>query len=187
MQVLTVPFSSVFPNLKPLMLIEHGVYIFVFRRNIMCIFKLIYGVGLRALRKLFMDINPLWSNQPSDAAGYDKGTMKLNKEQEAIFNKGDINEWDFSLMTTALLYSKNCMVEINKKPGFTLALRELRNCRNSLLGHPSTEKMTDLHFNAFWPILSGNFVKLGAHPNEVAEITHQSGIFSNQRQSAICA
>ena len=33
MQVLTVSFSSVFPNLKPLMRIEHGVYIFCFQEE----------------------------------------------------------------------------------------------------------------------------------------------------------
>ena len=149
----------------------------------LCIFKLIYGVGLRALRSLFMDINPSWSNQPLDAACFDKGTMKLKKEQEALFNKGDINEWDFSLMTTVLLYSKICSVEISKKPDFAPALRELRKCRNSLLGHPSTERMSESDFNTFWPLLSDNFIKLGADPTEVAEILLQSGICNNKKET----
>ena len=126
-----------------------------------------------------MDINPLWSNKPSDVTGFDKGKMKLNKEEEAVFNKGDINEWDFSLMTTALLYSKSCAVEISKRPDFALALRELKSCRNRLLGHPCTERMSDLDFNAFWPLLADNFVTLGADPNDVAEIMSQSGTCSN--------
>ena len=142
----------------------------------MCIFKLIYGVGLRALRKLFMEINPKWFNQPSDAAGFDKGAMKLSKDELIVFNNGDVNEWDFSLMTTALLYSKSCALEINKKPGYALALRELKNLRNRLLGHPCTERMCDADFNVFWPRLSGNFVTLGADPDEIAEITLHSGI-----------
>lgn len=71
----------------------------------MCIFKLVYGVGLRVLRKLFLEINPSWSNQPTDAAQFDKGKMKISKEEEACFNSGDIDKWDFSLLTTALLYS----------------------------------------------------------------------------------
>ena len=149
----------------------------------LCIFKLIYGVGLRALRSLFMDINSSWSNQPLDAACFDKGTMKLKKEQEVLFNKGDINQWDFSLMTTVLLYSKSCSVEISKKPDFALALRELRNCRNSLLGHPCTERMSESDFNTFWPLLSNNFNKLGADPTEVAEIMLQSGIYSDKKET----
>ena len=149
--------------------------LFFSRRNILCIFKLVYGVGLRILRKLFIEINPSWSNQPSDAAGFDKGKMKLNKDEEIVFNNGDIEKWDFSLMTTALLYSKSCAVEINKRPGHALALQELKNCRNRLLGHPCTEKMSDAEFNAFWPLLSDNFVTLGAAPDDIAEITLQSG------------
>lgn len=146
----------------------------------MCIFKLVYGVGLRVLRKLFMEINPAWSNQPSDAAGFDKGKMKLGKDEEIVFNRGDINEWDFSLMTTALLYSKRGVLEINKRPGYVLALRELKNCRNKLLGHPSTEKMSNADFNVFWPVLSNNFITLGADPDDIAEIPHQSGTLFSQ-------
>lgn len=141
----------------------------------MCIFKLLYGVGLTVLRKLFMEINPAWSNQPSDAAGFDKGKMKLTKDEEIVFNRGDINEWDLSLMTKALLYSKSCALEISKKRDCALALHELKNGRNRLLGHPSTEKMSDADFNAFWPLLFNNFVTLGANPDDIAEITLQSG------------
>ncbi|PFX20623.1 Sterile alpha motif domain-containing protein 9-like [Stylophora pistillata] len=143
-------------------------------RNIMCIFKLVYGVGLRALRNLFMDINPLWTNEPSDAAGVDRGKMKLTKEEEASFNKGDIKEWDFSLMTKVLLNSRRCALEISKRPDYTRALQELRIARNRFLGHPSTELMSDDDFNTLWPHLSSNFVVLGANESDVADIIHQS-------------
>ncbi|KAJ7391758.1 hypothetical protein OS493_016045 [Desmophyllum pertusum] len=144
-------------------------------RNILCIFKLVYGVGLRALRKLFLEINPTWSNQPSDAAGFDKGKMKLSKEEEAIFNNGNVKEWDFSLMTTVLLYSKICALEISKKPGYDIALQKLKKCRNKLLGHPSSDGMSDDDFNkTFWPLLSTHFVTLGADPDDIAAIKLQS-------------
>ena len=142
----------------------------------MCIFKLVYGVGLRALRMLFMDINPSWTNKPSDASGIDRRKMKLTKEEEDSFNKGDINEWDFSLMTKVLLNSRSCVLEINKRPDFTRALQELRIGRNRLLGHPSTESMSDDDFKTLWPHLSRNFVVLGADESDVADIIHQSGI-----------
>lgn len=83
----------------------------VSRRNTLCIFKIIYGVGLRALGKLFMEINPTWSNQPCDAARFDKGKMKFtNKEEEASFNHGNIQEWDFSLMTSVLSIFKELCI-----------------------------------------------------------------------------
>ena len=145
------------------------------RRSILCIFKLIYGVGLQALRKLFLEMNPSWTNQPSDAAAFDRGKMKLNKEEENVFNSGNIDKWDFSLITTALLFSKSCVFEMSKRPGYNIALRELKKIRNKLLGHPSTDGRSDDDFNIFWPQLSAHFVTLGADPVEIADIKIQSG------------
>ena len=145
------------------------------RRSILCIFKLIYGVGLQALRKLFLEMNPSWTNQPSDAAAFDRGKMKLNKEEENVFNSGNVDKWDFSLITTALLFSKTCVFEMSKRPGYNIALRELKKIRNKLLGHPSTDGMSDDDFNIFWPQLSAHFVTLGADPVEIADIKIQSG------------
>lgn len=124
-----------------------------------------------------MEINPAWSNQPLDAAGFDRGKIKLSKDEEVNFNNGNINEWDFSLITTVLLYSKQCQVEIAKRLGNDIALRELKNFRNKLLGHPSTDQMSDDDFNIFWPLLATHFVTLGADATEIAEIKLQSGIF----------
>ena len=123
-----------------------------------------------------MDINPSWTNKPSDASGIDRRKMKLTKEEEDSFNKGDINEWDFSLMTKVLLNSRSCVLEINKTPDFTCALQELRIARNRLLGHPSTESMSDDDFKTLWPHLSSNFVVLDANESDIADIIHQSGI-----------
>ena len=123
-----------------------------------------------------MDINPTWSNQPSDAVGFDKWKMKkLSKDEEVIFNDGNINKWDFSLMTSVLLYSKGCALEISKRPGYNIALQELKKHRNKLLGHPSTDMMSDADFNHFWPLLKNNFIALGADPDDIAEIKFQSG------------
>ena len=120
-------------------------------------------------------MNPSWTNQPSDAAAFDRGKMKLNKEEENVFNSGNIDKWDFSLITTALLLSKTCVFEMSKRPGYNIALRELKKIRNKLLGHPSTDGMSDDDFNIFWPQLSAHFVTLGADPVEIADIKIQSG------------
>lgn len=141
----------------------------------MCIYKLIYGVGLEALRNLFMDINPTWSNQPSDAAALDRGKMKLTKDDEVSFNKGNIQGWDFSLITSILLFSNTCAPEMKRRPGYDFALKELKKCRNKVLGHPSTDKMSDADFNHYWHLLSTHFRTVGADPNAIAEIKLQSG------------
>jgi len=96
--------------------------------------------------------------------------MKLNKEEEASFKNGNIHEWDFSLMTTVLLFSASCVLEISKRAGYDAALQELKRCRNKLLGHPSTDRMSDEDFNYYWPLLSNNFITLGADQKEIAEL-----------------
>lgn len=148
---------------------------FISSKNILCVYKLIYGVGLRTLRRLFMDINPNWSNQPSDAAAFDKGKMKLSTDEQVSFNKGNIKEWDFSLMTTTLLYSKSCVLEIVKRPGYETALKELKKCRNKLLGHPSTDTMSDTDFGYYWPLLSKHFITLGADPKVISDMEFGRG------------
>lgn len=124
-----------------------------------------------------MQIHPSWSNKPGDAAALNKGSMHLGKEDEAVFKKGNIEEWDFSLMTTVLLFSTRCALEISKRPGFDIALRELKKCRNRLLGHPSTDRMSDADFNYFWPLLSSNFITLGADADDIANLKLKSGTF----------
>lgn len=138
-----------------------------------------YGVGLLALRKLFMQIHPSWSNKPSDAAALDKGKMCLGKEEEASFNKGNIERWDFSLMTSVLLFTTRCEREMYRRPGYVSALRKLKKCRNKLLGHPSTDKMSDADFNYYWPLLSRNFIALGAHPDDITQLMLESGTLFN--------
>jgi len=135
----------------------------------------VYGVGLRALRELFKQIHPSWSNTPGDAAVLDKGKMCFGREEEACFRRGKIEEWDFSLMTSVLLFSTKCALEISRRPGYDLALRELKKCRNKLLGHPSTDRMSDSEFNYYWPLLSKNFITLGADSYAIAALKLKSG------------
>lgn len=82
-------------------------------------------------------------------------------------------------MTTALLYSKSCALEMNKRPDLARALQDLKITRNKLLGHPSTERMSDADFDTFWPQLSKNFEILGAEAGDIAEIMLQPGTYCN--------
>ena len=138
-----------------------------------------YGVGLQALRELFKQIHPSWSNTPGDATALDKGSMCIGREEEACFKRGNIEEWDFSLMTSVLLFSTKCALEINRRPGYGIALRDLKKCRNKLLGHPSTDRMSDADFNHYWPLLSTNFITLGADSYAIAALKLKSGNQSN--------
>ena len=129
-----------------------------------------YGVGLRTLRKLFLEIHPTWSNQPKDAAGLDRGKMMLKGYEDNLFKTGKTEDWDFSLMTTVLMFSKKCSLEISKKPGYEKTLKTLKECRNKLLGHLPTDKISTKEFKIHWTTMSAGFETLGADPAEMEDI-----------------
>ncbi|XP_031572563.1 sterile alpha motif domain-containing protein 9-like [Actinia tenebrosa] len=133
-----------------------------------------YDVGLTALRKLFMDIHPTWSNNSADAKSLVKGSMKLKGHELASFNKGDINKWDVSLITTVLLYSKKCNDEISKKPGFEDAIRSIKDYKNKLVSHPHDEKMSDADYQVHWPAISGHLETIGASKEEIDTILKEN-------------
>ena len=101
--------------------------------------------------------------------------MLLSKHEQVSFKKGNIKEWDFSLMTTTLLYSKSCRLEIVKRPGYETALKELKTCRNKLIGHSPTDMMSDKDFGYYWPLLSKHFISLGADPKVISEMEYRRG------------
>ena len=136
-----------------------------------------YGVGLTALRNLFMDIHPSWSNMPGDALTMDRGAMRLKRHEAASFNKGDISEWDVSLITTVLLHSKKCKDEISKRPGFEDAIRNIKDHKNQLLSHPCTDKMPDADYHFYWPAISGHLETIGASKEEIDAILEGTCIF----------
>ena len=105
--------------------------------------------------------------------------MSLSKHEQVSFNEGNIKEWDFSLMTTVLLFSESCALEIVKRPGYETALTVLKECRNKLIGHPSTDRMSDTDFGYYWPLLSKHFITLGADPKVISEMELRRGNKTN--------
>lgn len=128
-------------------------------------------MGLQALRKVFMDIHPTWSNKPADAKSLVKGSMKLKGNESASFNKGDINNWDVSLITTVLLYSKKCKAEISKRPGLEDAVRSIKDHKNQLISHISSERMPDADFQTYWPVISNDIVTIGGKSEDIEDIS----------------
>lgn len=144
-----------------------------------CILKLFLGVGLEVLRKLFMEINPKWSNNPSDADSFDKGILEFyNENEKEAFYRGDINKWDFSLISSVLLYSNGCARGIRRRRDRKGALRVLRNIRNKLLGHNYTDRLSDDYFSHYWSLLSRSFITLGADPQKIQELRLNAGNYA---------
>ena len=129
-----------------------------------------YGVCLTTLRRLFMEMYPSWKNQPSDAAAMDKGKMFLKGHEATLFNTGNIEQWDFSLLTTVLLYSKHCLIEVGKRKGYESSIQSLKECRNKLIGHPISDKMSADDFNCYWPKLTSCLTTLGVDQQEIQDI-----------------
>lgn len=126
-----------------------------------------------------MEINPKWSNNPSDADSFDKGILEFNYENEKeAFDRGDINKWDFSLISNVLLYSNGCAREIRRRQDRKRALRVLRNIRNKLLAHNYTDRLSDDAFSRYWPQLSRSFITLGADPQKIQELKLKAGNYA---------
>ena len=117
-----------------------------------------------------MEINPLWKNQPSDAAAVDKGKMHLKGHEVTLFNSGNIEKWDFSLLTTVLLFSKKCSIELGKRENYESSIQSLKEARNKLIGHPSSIKMSDEDFNAYWPKFTCCLRTLGVDEQEIEDV-----------------
>ncbi|KXJ09690.1 uncharacterized protein LOC110246646 [Exaiptasia diaphana] len=140
------------------------------QNNLFKILIIYNGLGLDTLRKLFMKIHPSWSNKPDDAKNLDKGIMRLKHHELSRFNNGNINDWDVSLMTTVLLYSKECAKEIRLKPGYENAIRTVKEQKNQLISHMSTEQMTDDEFNTAWEKITKSLETIGASEGDIDEI-----------------
>lgn len=126
-----------------------------------------------------METNPKWSNKPSDANIFDQGILEFNYENEKeAFYRGDINKWDFSLISNVLLYSNGCAREIRRRRDRKGALRDLRNIRNKLLGHNYTDRLSDDDFSRYWPLLSSSFITLGADPQKIQELKLKAGNYA---------
>lgn len=48
--------------------------------------------------------------------------MKLCKEEEVYFKKGDINNWDFLFIISVFWYLKICVFEMSKRFGYYYVL-----------------------------------------------------------------
>ncbi|KAK3713159.1 hypothetical protein QZH41_010061 [Actinostola sp. cb2023] len=139
------------------------------RNNLSKVLIITNGLGLDTLRKLFMDIHPSWSNKPNDAKTLDKGRMKLQKHELALFNTGDINKWDVSLMTTVLLFSKECAKELSNR-GYEDAVRTIKDQKNQLISHVSSDRMTGDEFNTTWAKISKSLETIGASTKDIEDI-----------------
>ncbi|XP_031548674.1 uncharacterized protein LOC116286340 [Actinia tenebrosa] len=155
------------------------------RQNRFQVMWLVNGVGLTALRKLFMDIHPTWSNNSADAKSLDKGRMILSEEHELVaFNNGDINKWDVSLITKVLLYSKKCKEVISKRLGFKRAICCIKRYKDKLVSHACDEKMSDADYQVHWPAISGHLETIGASKEEIDTILKENGkVYHDQLSS----
>ncbi|XP_046846970.1 uncharacterized protein LOC124440608 isoform X2 [Xenia sp. Carnegie-2017] len=135
-------------------------------RNFARLIRLLMGVGASTLRQLFLSIHKNWSNQPSDASALKKGALKLQKHQETQFYKGNIEEWDVSLLVSVLRFSTVCSNEVSRK-GVDFTLRDIQEMRNLYIAHANNEKMSDEDFKKHWEKLKLNLVAIGASEEEI--------------------
>ena len=106
----------------------------------------VFDCGLKAMRELFMRIHPNWSNTPSEIRTFDMGTMQLKAINEiAMFQSGDIDQWDISLLSKVLLYSKVSKEKLSNDKAFDgckEAVVSITTIRSYVLAHSGSGEMT---------------------------------------------
>ena len=127
------------------------------------------GVGAECLRKYFLTIHPTWSNKPSDASALTKGVLKLQTEEETIFNTGNIEKWDVSLLFRVLRFSAASSVELRLNPDKKDALCSIREIRNRIFAHAANEKVNDGDFEMLWEDLKCNLLVIGGSEEDINE------------------
>ena len=146
----------------------HAICLFL-RRNFNILTRLLMGVGAECLRKYFLTIHPTWSNKPSDASALKKGVLKLQTEEETIFNTGNIEKWDVSLLFRILRFSAVSSVELTLNPDKKVALCSIREIRNKIFAHAANEKVNDGDFKMLWEALKFNLLMIGGSEEDINE------------------
>ena len=121
------------------------------RRYYMQLVKVLFKCGLKALRELFMRIHPNWSDTPNDIRTFDKGTIRLKfSDETAMFKSGDIDQWDISLLSKVLLYSKVSKEKFTNDANFNgckEAVESVTNIRNSAVAHSASGELTKYDYD----------------------------------------
>ena len=140
-----------------------------------------YKVALERLRTLFKQIHPTWADTPSDAEQLEKGNLVFDpgdRDMEESFNTGNVEEWDFTLMSRALLKSKKCEYELSRNPkysGYIRSIDTLRKIRNKI-GHPSKYGLDDTEFQTYKNGIKTSLTGLGV-PAEIIEKSSKGKLY----------
>ena len=130
----------------------------------------LYDKGLNRLRHVFKTFYPNWNNSPADAKGFQKGQLQFRfPDQEALFDAGDINHWDFTLITNILLHSKVSGKHLKssdpKYNGFQGAIIGLQTIRNEF-AHAPKPSLTEADYDQILDDAIAHLMVLGADKKE---------------------
>ena len=98
----------------------------------------LYKCGLVALRELFQLIHPSWKNKPEDIRTFERGELRIDKYETSTFETGNIEEWDITLMSKVLLFSKVTKQKFEQEQGYQGykdAIISIKEIKNKMLSH----------------------------------------------------
>ena len=125
-----------------------------------------------------------WCDKPEDGARFLALVtgLKLASHEKAAVQNGNTNEWDLTLLVKLLMHSKFAP----PSPGFVLPysqeydwLDEIREIRNTLIGHAKETFLPKAEFSAAWQGASDILEKFGATKEEIAAVQNGKFLVSN--------
>ena len=124
---------------------------------------------------IFIQIHPSWTNTSNDAKKLKKGKLKFGPREQSLqtlFNTGVIEDWDITLMSKVLLYSKQCESELSNNQnyvGYIQSIESIRTIRNNLVGHAPTPGLDDTQFQTNVNEIRASLKGLGVKEEEIDE------------------
>ena len=120
----------------------------------------LYKCGLEAMRDLFLRIHPSWNNKPDDIVAFERGNFQPHSFQLSMFNKGNIYEWDITLICSVLLCSKVSEQKLEQE-GYKDAIIDIKKIKNNMLSHNSGNSIKKTDYETSINTLRRSVVKLG--------------------------
>ena len=125
----------------------------------------LYTCGLETLRQVFKRIHPSWKNSPNDLLCFDKGKLRFDfPKEKKVFETGDIDQWDLTLLTKVLRFTKVSKDILEKDPrfyGYLDAMNSLREMKNVFVSHKNKPELTDVKFKRYLSEMEASLIKLG--------------------------
>ena len=117
-----------------------------------------------------MEIHPSWKNTKQDVKNMKKGKFKCKfRTQKTMFESGDIDQWDISLICSVLLHTEVSSTQLKpSKPchAYKKGVDKVLEVKNNFYSHITDLEIPQKEFDAVKQDLRGASISLGVSEDD---------------------